>query len=86
MRRQEPAERSRHICGTSLESSMLYALTERKSMPMVAINAPRGIQEALLVESYHTVTCFSHRWYWIYREDAYTKRLIGSPRRKRQKP
>src|SRR5437867_11092231 len=23
MRRQEPAERSRHICGTSLESSML---------------------------------------------------------------
>src|SRR5205809_5652516 len=24
-RRQEPAERSRHICGTSLESSMLYA-------------------------------------------------------------
>src|SRR5438093_13350264 len=25
MRRQEPAERSRHICGTSLESSMLVA-------------------------------------------------------------
>src|SRR5436190_19069530 len=24
MRRQEPAERSRHICGTSLESSMLH--------------------------------------------------------------
>src|SRR5881409_2776483 len=26
MRRQEPAERSRHICGTSLESSMLAQL------------------------------------------------------------
>src|SRR5438552_10488355 len=27
MRRQEPAERSRHICGTSLESSMLLKAT-----------------------------------------------------------
>src|SRR5438093_7628117 len=41
MRRQEPAERSRHICGTSLESSML--LQDRLLEEwLAALNETRG--------------------------------------------
>src|SRR5205809_2424270 len=44
MRRQEPAERSRYICGTSLESSMLLA-PGHDGCTRIHFNGPAGVNE-----------------------------------------